>query len=264
MTKNNPSCFIIMPISTPNEWVETYHGDSRHFEHVLTHLFMPAIKNVGLVPISPISTGSDIIQADIIKNLSNSDLVLCDMSILNPNVFYEFGIRTALDKPVSLVIDDITKKIPFDTSIINFHKYKSCLDPWILEGEISSISNHIKETFEKSDNRNSLWKYFGVTQTGVFSPEEVSLGEKIDYLIREISIMKENRHLGTISDVSFVRRPSIDEFHLYYTRLRDLLEEERKLGNFQDLNENQKKRWHEIYREMDSLANFLEIDMGRG
>jgi len=264
MTKDNPSCFIIMPISTPNEWVEAYKGDNHHFEHVLMHLFIPAIKNLGFNPISPKSTGSDVIHADIIKNLSTSDLVLCDMSMVNPNVFYEFGIRTALDKPVALVIDDITKKIPFDTSIINFHRYNSCLDPWILDEEIISLTDHIREAFEKSEHRNSLWKYFGVTQTGVFSPEDVSLGEKIDYLIREISIMKENRHLGTISDGSFIRRPSIDEFHLYYTRLRELLEEEKNFGSYKEMTELQKKRWHEINREMESLANFLELDLARG
>jgi len=44
-----------------------------------------------------------LIHAEIIRNIENADLVLCDMSCLNPNVFFEFGIRTSLNKPVSVV-----------------------------------------------------------------------------------------------------------------------------------------------------------------
>jgi hypothetical protein len=117
-----------MPITTPEKLLVEYKGDPDHFSHVLEHLFIPALKKAGFDPIPPKSIGSDIIQAEIIKHLASSELVLCDMSILNPNVFSEFGIRTALNKSVALVVDDKTERVPFDTSIINFHKYKSSLD----------------------------------------------------------------------------------------------------------------------------------------
>ncbi len=183
-------CFIIMPITTPKHLTEKYKDDADHFSHVLDCLFMPALKNAGFDPISPKSTGSDIIQASIINYLSTCELVLCDMSILNPNVFFEFGIRTALNKPVALVIDDKTKDIPFDTSIINFHKYKSSLDAWSMEGEVKALGNHIKEAYAKTPNYNALWKYFGISQTGEYKPEDVTIGEKIDFLIQEVTSLK--------------------------------------------------------------------------
>ena len=55
----------------------------------------------------PTASGSDLIHAKIIKNLETADLVLCDMSALNPNVFFEFGMRTALNKPA---LDDATTR----------------------------------------------------------------------------------------------------------------------------------------------------------
>ena len=94
---------------------------------VLDHLFIPAIEEAGFNPISPKSEGSEIIHAEIITNLAECEMVLCDMSSLNANVFFEFGIRTALNKPVSLVVDEKIENIPFDTSIINHHKYHSSL-----------------------------------------------------------------------------------------------------------------------------------------
>lgn len=98
-----PMCFVIMPISTPEHMVDSYGGDRKPFEHVLAHVPVPAIRKAGFEPISPVSQGSETIQTQIIQNLELADLVLCDMSILNANVFFELDIRTSLDKPVCMV-----------------------------------------------------------------------------------------------------------------------------------------------------------------
>lgn len=193
MPEKLPTCFIIMPITTPKVFIEQYKGDHDHFQHVLDHLFLPAVNEAGFDPIPPKSSGSELIQAEIIKNLSEADLVLCDMSILNPNVFFEFGIRTALDKPVALTVDDRTKaNVPFDTSMINFHDYDSSLEPWHIKKDIAELANHIQIAFEKSDSRNSLWKFFGVAQVGTFKPEDSTIGDKLDLLIKMLKPIKEN------------------------------------------------------------------------
>jgi hypothetical protein len=93
--------------------------------------------------------------------------------------------------PVALVIDKLTKSIPFDTSIINCYRYNYRLEPWTLKEEITNLSSHIKDTFDKSEGSNSLWKYFGITQTGTFSTENAEIGEKIDFLIKEVTSSKE-------------------------------------------------------------------------
>ena len=87
------TCFIIMPITTPEELIPRFKNDKNHFLHVLENLFVPAIEKADFKSIKPIAKGSDLIHAEIIKNLNVADLVLCDMSILNPNVFFEYGIR---------------------------------------------------------------------------------------------------------------------------------------------------------------------------
>ena len=145
-SETKESCFIIMPITTPKHLVEQYKGDADHFAHVLEHLFYPALQIAGFEPVPPKTIGSDLIQAEIIKQLSLCELVLCDMSILNPNVFFEFGIRTSLNKPVALVVDDKTENIPFDASIINFHRYGSSLDAWSIESEINKLVEHVKNS----------------------------------------------------------------------------------------------------------------------
>lgn len=84
-----------MPITTPPELLAIYANDRDHFPHVLKHLFAPAIEKAQYEVIPPAAKGSDLIHAEIIKHLETADLVLCDMSTLNPNVFFELGIRTA-------------------------------------------------------------------------------------------------------------------------------------------------------------------------
>src|SRR5690348_13500864 len=115
-------CFIVMPISMLDIYADIY-DDPEHFKHVLDYLFIPALKAAGYEAVPPSITGSDLIQAEIISNLETCDLVLCDISTLNPNVFFELGIRTSLDRPAALVRDNFTIQIPFDTGSINTHTY---------------------------------------------------------------------------------------------------------------------------------------------
>ena len=82
-----PSCFMIMPMTTPELLLGDYGNDPQHFQKVEKYLFVPAIERAGFTPVSPKTEGSNLIQAKIIENLENCEMVLCDMSILNPNVF---------------------------------------------------------------------------------------------------------------------------------------------------------------------------------
>lgn len=150
------TCFIAMPISTPAALVERYENDSDHFLHVLEHLFVPAIENLGMKAISPLTVGSSVIHADIIKQITDAQLVLCDMSTLNANVFFELGVRTALDRPVCLVVDQLTGASPFDLSLVNHHKYHPSLAPWLLKDEIPRLQKHVEATLAGGEH-NAMW-----------------------------------------------------------------------------------------------------------
>lgn len=184
-------CFIIMPITTPETMIGKYRDREDHFRHVLDCLFKPAIDKAGYIPIAPIAEGSDLIHAEIIKNLETADIILCDMSSLNPNVFFEFGIRTSLNKPVCIVKDELTISVPFDPGILNHHEYKSSLEPWELETEIKKLSDHLAKSSERSKGVNTLWKYFGFKSEA--EPYKVAEGpdSKLDYLAMQMDSLQE-------------------------------------------------------------------------
>lgn len=184
------SCFIIMPLTTPDQHFEKYNGDSDHFIHVLDHLFKPAIKAAGMDPIPPISKVSEVIHGDIIRNLETADIVLCDMSILNPNVFFELGIRTALNKSVAMIRDNVTARVPFDTTIINYHEYDCGLEPWKLDEEVEKLTNHLKDCMGNGSG-NSLWGYFSMTQQAEVPSDAPEVEKQYAYLIKQIEILRD-------------------------------------------------------------------------
>jgi hypothetical protein len=145
-------CFIIAPISTMPERVPLYLNDVAHSEHVIDHLLAPAVEKAGFEAIKPKAKGANLIHAEIVQNLQTAALVLCDMSGLNPNVFFELGIRTAMNKPICLTIDEATKDPPFDLDTVNHHPYVSDLRPWVLPGEIEKLAVHIKESATNKEN----------------------------------------------------------------------------------------------------------------
>jgi hypothetical protein len=178
-----------MPVTVPEVVKDWYRDGYEHFKHVLECLLIPAVEKAGFKAIPPLARGSDLIHAEIIKQLETTELVLCDMSALNPNVFFEFGIRTSLNKPVCVVKDDLTKHIPFDTGIINYHEYLSALEPWDLAKEINVLSEHIKTSYERSEGKNTLWKYFGLKAEAAAYEIKPGSDNKLDLI---------NLQLGTV------------------------------------------------------------------
>ena len=180
---NQPTCFIAMPISTPEHLVKEYDNDSDHFAHVLSELFIPAIEAAGMKPITPVSQGAENIHAEVIEALQSADLVLVDLSSLNPNVFFEFGVRTSLNKPTCPVREEKTTRIPFDTTTLNTHMYRPQLQSWITKTEIPKLTEHLRVSLEKSKGKNALWKYFGFKQTAEVPKAPHGTDDKLDLLI---------------------------------------------------------------------------------
>lgn len=150
-----------MPITTRPEDADQY-GDEDHWTHVMELLFVPAIEAAGFEAVRPVSKGSSMIHADIVQNLEKSDMVLCDLSAANPNVFFELGVRTSLDRPMALVKDEQTS-IPFDLRGVNVHTYQSSIPVWDIEVERQRLTEHILDADQTCGGGNPLWRQFGLT-----------------------------------------------------------------------------------------------------
>jgi len=235
-----------MPITTPEHLLDKYNNDSNHFLKVLEEIFIPSVTSAGFNPIIPLSKGAELIQVEIIKNLFISDIVLCDISAFNPNVFFELGVRTALNKPVCYVKDNLTKAIPFDNSVINHHTYNANIAN--DKSEIIKLSEHINNSIKNPSDGNVLWKYFGIP--AITHPIEVNITEKIDLLITEFTSI--NNHISSYEGVHL----SIQEF------LNDVNKKLGKILELKDKNEKLKKVNNQENRlkiKIDTLKNNNEL-----
>ena len=60
---------------------------------------------------------------DIWSLINNADIIICDCTGKNPNVFYELGLAHAIGKNV-ICITQNTEDIPFDIKHIRYIKYE--------------------------------------------------------------------------------------------------------------------------------------------
>ena len=72
---------------------------------------------------------SGAITKDIIERLAKADLVIADLTGLNPNVYYELGVRHALraGRTIMMLDETRTEHIPFDLSAYRVIKFRADL-----------------------------------------------------------------------------------------------------------------------------------------
>lgn len=171
-------CFVIMPISNQINYEEN------HFTLVYEDIIKPSIIDNNMIPIRADETkNTNLIQLDILKNIIQSPIAICDMSSKNPNVFYELGMRQAFDLPTVLLIDDETK-VPFDISGLRYVTYKKDMSYRNVKTAISNLTSALKETYEKRDDKteiNSLIRLMEIT-TAKIETSTISKSEKIELL----------------------------------------------------------------------------------
>ena len=88
-----PHAFVVMPFGTKTD----ADGQEIQFNEVYQRLIRPALERAGLKAFrADEEQRAGDIRADMFQELLLADLVLADISIDNPNVWYELGVRHAL------------------------------------------------------------------------------------------------------------------------------------------------------------------------
>jgi hypothetical protein len=132
------TCFVVTQIGEKGS-PERIHADWV-FEEILSPLFERKYKDFKLVRADKISKPG-LIDAQIIGLLASSELVIADLTNLNPNVFYEIGIRHAARKPI-IHMHVENQKIPFDVTLFRSLPF-SLREPSELRAARSSLEELI-------------------------------------------------------------------------------------------------------------------------
>ena len=128
-------CFVIMPFG--NKRVSVKEGSEFwndgglstrtdeelvDFDALYRRAISPAIRAVEGYDITPVRCDSKqpsgSIHKKMIEQIATADIAVVDVTTLNPNVFYELGVRHALKKSVTVLIQqsNVTDHVPFNIS----------------------------------------------------------------------------------------------------------------------------------------------------
>lgn len=145
-----PVCFVIMPFV---ERTDAYAVG--FFTEVFASLFQPAIEAAGFEARTAKRQGSDVIQATIVNDLLDSELVLCDLTEHNPNVLFELGLRMAGEKPIALVKASGTNPI-FDVDhMLRVESYNPNMWPSTVKKDVPRLTAHIHEAWASRETERS-------------------------------------------------------------------------------------------------------------
>lgn len=98
-----PQAFVIMQFNTPE------------YESLFRDVITPVCEKSGLrVYRGDFTKHPGIVISDITKNLTESAVVIAEITPVNGNVYYEVGYADALKKPVILIADQNVGQLPFD------------------------------------------------------------------------------------------------------------------------------------------------------
>jgi hypothetical protein len=191
-TSNGKKCFVIMPISD----AEGY--EAGHFSRVYEHLIKPAVKEAGFEPVRADDTSkANFIVVDILQQILDCDIAICDLSARNPNVFYELGVRQAFNKKTVLICDNKTVR-PFDTSGIRTLPYNASLRIDEVKKNIPELIKCIQETIDaKEKDVNSLIQLLSIEKPASI-PNKVTLSQDSSLILNAIKDL--NRKIDFVAE----------------------------------------------------------------
>ncbi len=220
------TCGLIMPISEigkydENHWQEVKECLEDFLEEMEFEVRMVSDNDKNLL-----------IPTTIVKSLYEDDIVVCDISGLNPNVMFELGMRIAFNKSIIIIYDD-EQSIPFDIKTIPCIKYPKTLNRIQMKKFNNQLKNRIESTLEKTGN--DFISAYGTIK--IYQPEtkEVSVSKfeeefldkleslnyGVEYLKKRLDIF-ENRQ-NKRNQISSISGREIKHYILSDKNMMDLL-----------------------------------------
>lgn len=208
-------CGIVMPIAAMGEEYPEAHWS--RVRRVLQRAIDRAGLRSQLVWENP---EVDVIQTAILQNIFENDVVICDVSNLNPNVMLETGLRLSTKRPTIIVTDKI-KRPPFDISTISYIDYPRDLEYNATEDFISKLSIKIIE-FVKAVDEDRYKPYIEQFRFETVQPDTVNVTtdqyvlERLDDLTSIMQrFMRDQENSKIISATKANKASSTDGMPLY-------------------------------------------------
>lgn len=178
--KQRKKCFVIMPVSktkscTADEWTG-----------IFAQMIKPAVtgSRFGFTCERSEPRTGNLIR-DILNELNSADVVIADLTDMNPNVFYELGVRHTLRNRTILIAQD-EKYVPSDLRsywVIFYEKNLSGLQDF--KNKVRGILKEMMDNPEKPDS--PVADFLENRNISLLSQEKSANVKKLTALLSELS-----------------------------------------------------------------------------
>lgn len=96
-------CFVITPIGDEKSEIR------RHIDGIIDEAIVPALGEEYEVRVAHREFELGSINDRVIRNIYDSDLVIANLTQLNPNVMFEIGMRYSFGKPALVIAEEGTR-----------------------------------------------------------------------------------------------------------------------------------------------------------
>jgi tetratricopeptide (TPR) repeat protein len=138
--------FVIMPFGKKNAG----DGTTIDFDAIYEEFLAPAITAAGLAPHrADADRRGGSIHADMFQDLLLAEFVVADLTLDNPNVWYEIGVRHAMRAGGTVLTYALRDRLPFDIAGQRMQRYtlkEVKLDPDLVEAERTALTEAIEAT----------------------------------------------------------------------------------------------------------------------
>lgn len=189
-------CFVVIPFGERTD----ADDNSIDFDEIYTHLIKNTVEGLGITCIrcDEISEAGWI-HLRMFEHVYVADVVVVDITSLNPNVFYELGVRHALVDSVTVLIRRIGTMIPFNIQGLNVIEY----DPGSMasvEEARKKIADHIRNGLKLRRRDSPVHEVLDL-RIGT-TPKELTRTEMFSYQLRNVP----DKQIGLITgDIRYVK-----------------------------------------------------------
>lgn len=157
------TCFVVMPFGQKTD----VDGTRVDFDRIYDDFIAPTVRAAGLAceRCDRIDEAGNI-HRRMFQLIWTAYVAVVDISLLNPNVFYELGIRHALHRSVTILIRRKGTGVPFNVSNLDVVEYDET-DPASLAAARRKILNSIKAGYERGHVDNYVSEVLDLSITDI-------------------------------------------------------------------------------------------------
>ena len=187
MPKNGPVCFLITPIGESGSDIRQNADDLRDL------LIKPVLESFGFTVLrGDHRSEAGQIDIDVIKAVQESDLCIADLSMLNANVFYEFGRRDETGKPLILLKAKGSEDLPVDVATRRYIEYDLDSRRGLIDAR-EQLKNFVEPIVQKG---------FEAGGTGASLSELAEILRRVERKIERLSQYESKKTDLSIEDVA--------------------------------------------------------------